>query len=87
MERLKKLTALRGVSGFEDEVRAYVLQEAEELADEVRVDALGSVIALKKGTEHPEKVVMVAAHMDEVGFIITSVEIGGLCALPTAGRD
>ena len=50
MERLKKLTALRGVSGFEDEVRAYVLQEAEGLADEVRVDALGSVIALKKGT-------------------------------------
>lgn len=85
MERLKKLTALRGVSGFEDEVRAYVLQEAEELADEVRVDALGSVIALKKGTEHPEKVVMVAAHMDEVGFIITSVEDRGTLRFATVG--
>ncbi len=85
MERLKKLTALRGVSGFEDEVRAYVLQEANLLADEVRVDALGSVIALKKGTVHPEKVVMVAAHMDEVGFIITSVEERGTLRFATVG--
>lgn len=85
MERLKKLTALRGVSGFEEEVRAYVLEEAKQLADEVRVDALGSVIALKKGTEHPEQVVMVAAHMDEVGFIITTVEERGTLRFATVG--
>ena len=85
MEHLEKLVALRGVSGFEDEVRAYVVKEAKKLADEVRIDALGNVIAIKKGSLQPEKTVMVAAHMDEVGFIITSVEERGTLKFETVG--
>ena len=85
MEHLRELTARRGVSGFEDEVREYIIAQCEKLADEVRVDNLGNVIATKKGTKHPEKVVMAAAHMDEVGFIITGIEERGTLRFATVG--
>lgn len=85
---LKELLALRGVSGHENEVRAFILEQAKPLADAVTVDALGSVIAYKKAKKDGAKTVMFDAHMDEVGFIIQYVcEDGLLRYLPVGGID
>lgn len=76
LERLCNATA---VAGDEREVRSIVLEQVRPLADEVHVDALGNVIAVRhaKNTDHPMRV-MLDAHMDEVGFLIASDEENGL---------
>ncbi|MDR3085012.1 MAG: M42 family metallopeptidase [Christensenellaceae bacterium] len=88
--RLKELCELRGVSGDEGAVRAFILKELEGLADEVTVDALGSVIAVKRakeGAKNPKRL-MLAAHMDEVGFIVQYVRDDGLLRYePVGGID
>ena len=48
MELLKELSESFGAPGFEDEIRAVVLREIKKLVDEVKIDALGNVIALKR---------------------------------------
>ena len=75
---LEKLSNAIGVSGDERAVRMMVLKEIEGHADEIKVDALGNVLATKKGSStgsgeaKPNRLkVMLAAHMDEVGFMIT----------------
>ncbi|MCX7749006.1 MAG: M42 family metallopeptidase [Clostridia bacterium] len=73
---LKELTELNGVSGNEDEVRNYIKEKALSLADEVKIDSIGNVIAYKKG-KSSKKRVMLSAHMDEVGFMITGYGEGG----------
>lgn len=75
---LERLCNASGVTGDEREVRAIVLEEVRPLADEVIVDALGSVIAVRRAkVENPLRV-MLDAHMDEVGFLIVADEEGGL---------
>jgi len=71
LDTLKTLCGLTGVSGWEDEVRDYILERALPHADEVITDPMGNLFVLKKGAVSPEKPVMVCAHMDEVGVIIT----------------
>jgi len=72
---LRELTQASGVSGYEDEVRAIVRRAYEPLADSLRSDALGNLIALKKGTgSAPCRSIMLAAHMDEIGLMITGYE-------------
>lgn len=83
-ELLKRLTAARGVSGNEDQVRQLVIDEITPLADKVYVDRMGSVIGFKKGTCSDRKV-MLCAHMDEVGFIITKIEDNGMLKFETVG--
>lgn len=70
LDLLWQLSDLSGVPGNEDAVREFVLRELEGLADEVRVDALGNVIAVRggQGGEGRERV-MLSAHMDEIGFL------------------
>ncbi len=86
---LRELTALRGVSGNEDAVRDYILEKVKELADEVRVDRMGNVIATKKARLEPNgHHVMLAAHMDEVGMMIVGVNENGLLSYkPVGGID
>lgn len=67
LERLCNATA---VSGDEHEVRQIVLEEVKLIADEVKVDALGNVLATKFGRGENRVRVMLAAHMDEIGFMI-----------------
>jgi tetrahedral aminopeptidase len=76
---LERLCNASGVTGDEREVRAIVLEQVRPLADEVRVDALGNVLAIKHavGVENPLRV-MLDAHMDEVGLMIVADEEGGL---------
>ncbi len=85
IKNLEKLSNLPGVSGNEDAVRSYILEKIEGLADEVSVDNTGSVIAVKKGSSPTKRRLMVCAHMDEVGLIITSVSEDGLLHFATVG--
>lgn len=83
---LKAICEAPGVSGFERRIRELVLREVRGLADEVKVDNMGNVMAIRKG-KSPKRV-MVAAHMDEIGFIVNHIdEKGFLRFLPLGGFD
>jgi endoglucanase len=85
---LKELSEALGVSGHEDDVRKKILGALNGLVDEHRIDALGNLIALKRGTGQAHRKVMVAAHMDEVGLMIVHVEKeGSLRFRPVGGID
>jgi putative aminopeptidase FrvX len=75
---LKRLSEAVGVSGREDEVRQIIIDAISDQVDEFRVDSIGNIIALKKGDSSSDLKVMVAAHMDEVGFMISQIEENGL---------
>lgn len=84
---LKELCLLNGTSGDERAVREYIIEKIRGKCD-YKVDALGSVVALKKGKKTPDKKVMLCAHMDEVGFIITHItDEGYLKFSPVGGID
>jgi putative aminopeptidase FrvX len=82
---LRELTEAFGVSGYENEVRDLIKKEIEELVDEITIDALGNLIALKKGTGPAHRKVMLAAHMDEVGLQVTKIEKEGLIRAKVLG--
>jgi len=75
---LEKLCRAVGVSGGEGEVRKIVLDEIKSSVDEVKVDALGNVLATKKGRGAKRLRVMLDAHMDEVGFMLVADDGEGL---------
>ncbi|NLB41659.1 MAG: M42 family metallopeptidase, partial [Clostridiales bacterium] len=77
VEVLKRQTEAGGVAGNENEVRAIVIELASKTGAEVSVDRMGNVIARKPGKEGAKKV-MLAAHMDEVGVIISSISENGM---------
>jgi putative aminopeptidase FrvX len=86
-ELIKKLTEAYGPSGHEEPIREIIREEVEPLADELRIDALGNLTALKRGSGQGKKV-MLAAHMDEIGLIISYVdEKGFLRFQPIGGID
>ena len=68
---LKEICEIAGAPGFESRVREIVLREIRPLCDDISIDNMGNVTAVKKGRER--KKVMVAAHMDEIGFIVTHI--------------
>jgi putative aminopeptidase FrvX len=82
---LSRLSNAFGPSGCEQEVRQVVLDAIADKVDEVQVDHLGNVIALQKGTGCPGHKVMVAAHMDEVGLMITHADESGLLHFTKVG--
>lgn len=88
---LKRLSEASGVSGYEGEVRAIVVEEFGKYADDVRVDRLGNVIALKRGegggTTSSRHSVMLAGHMDEIGLMVTDIEKGFLRFTSVGGFD
>ncbi|MBR4099297.1 MAG: M42 family peptidase, partial [Clostridium sp.] len=71
LDLLKQLCTLPGVSGDEDQVRDFIRVQAAPWADEIRTDALGNLIVFKKGAKSTGNKLLLAAHMDEVGVIIT----------------
>ncbi len=83
IDLLRELTEAHGVSGFEDAVRTIVRRELEPLVDELRTDRMGNVIAYKKGSGGPK--LMIAAHMDEIGFVVKYIEKDGFLRLKTMG--
>ncbi|MCK5922596.1 MAG: hypothetical protein KAG66_16765, partial [Methylococcales bacterium] len=82
---LQKLSNAVGVSGAEKEVRLLIKDEIADHVDEWRVDSMGNLIALKKGTGALDLRVMVDAHMDEVGMMITEVDAQGTAKFMNVG--
>ncbi|MFC1713740.1 M42 family metallopeptidase [Candidatus Poribacteria bacterium] len=79
---IKRLTEEYGPSGYEEKVVAAIKEEIAPFVDEVSVDKLGSLVAVKKGDGAK---VMLAAHMDEIGLIITHVDKKGFLRFSTVG--
>jgi tetrahedral aminopeptidase len=84
LDLVQKLLDAPGIGGREDRVREIVKQEMESLVDEVSFDALGSVIGVKKGSGNGPKV-MLAAHMDEIGFMVKYIDDNGFVRLQNVG--
>ncbi|PLS14885.1 peptidase M28 [Bacillus sp. M6-12] len=80
----KTLTELPGVPGNEHSVRKFMRQELEKYSDEIIQDGLGSIFGVKKGDDTGPRV-MVAGHMDEVGFMVTSITDNGMIRFQTLG--
>ncbi|MCD8374720.1 MAG: M20/M25/M40 family metallo-hydrolase [Oscillospiraceae bacterium] len=85
LETLKTLCSLGGVSGSEDEVREYILARCLPYADSIDTDALGSLCIFKRGAVAPAKEIMLCAHMDEVGLIVTSIDECGVLRFDCVG--
>ncbi len=82
---LRRLCAAPGIAGREDRVRAVVVDELRPLVDDLRIDTLGNVVATKRG-DGPR--VMIAAHMDEIGFFVSHIDDRGFLRLqPVGGFD
>ena len=82
---LKELCLTNGVSGFENPIRAKLVEKCRPYADEMSVDTMGNLIVFKKGKKHNAPKLMLAAHMDEVGFVITKIEDSGVLRFQEAG--
>ena len=83
-ELIKKLVEAYGPSGFEDGMRDLIRPEIETHVDEISVDAMGNLIALKKGDGSGLKV-MLAAHMDEIGVMVSHVTKEGFLRFTNIG--
>ena len=82
MELLKKLTNTFGPSGRENNIKDTITEEIKPYADEIITDALGNLIAHKKGTKDK---IMIAAHMDEIGIIATVIDENGFIRFSAVG--
>ena len=82
---LERLSNACAVSGDEGEVRKIVLSEVRPHANEVKVDALGNVLVTKRGSGWDPMRVMLAAHMDEVGLMLTHTNGGGIYRFEIVG--
>lgn len=87
VELIKELCETPGVPGREERLRAVVRREMAGLVDEIRVDALGNLIGVKRNEGAPK--LMIAAHMDEIGYIVSYIdkEKGWLRLQPLGGHD
>ena len=84
IDLIKKLVEVFGPSGFEDQVRELIRAEIAPYADEIRVDAMGNLIALKRG-DGTGKRVMVSGHMDEIGVMVTHITEQGFLRFTNIG--
>ena len=85
LNTLKELCLLNGVSGDEDEVRRYITAKAVKHATNLRADPLGNLIVFKKGKKSTENRLMLCAHMDEVGVIVTRITDEGFLKFDFVG--
>lgn len=81
---LKKLTEASGVSGNEKEVRDIIIAEIKDHVDDLKIDKLGNIIAYKNGKPSSKKL-MITAHMDEVGLMVTDIDDKGFIKFTTVG--
>ena len=88
LELLKALSEARGVSGNEGAVRRILRETIEDQVDELRVDHLGNLLAMKRPaqpTGDPPLRVMVSAHMDEIGFMVVHIDNEGMLKFRSIG--
>jgi len=83
---LKEICEIPGAPGFEKPIRDRILKEIAQSVDETYIDNLGNLVAIKRGMDNPDgKKVMVAAHMDEIGFIVSHIDDNGFVRFNTLG--
>ena len=82
-ELLAELCTAPGAPGFEEPIRKVVLRELEGLCDEVKLDNMGNVYAIRRGKS--DKAAMIGAHMDEIGFMVTHIDDKGFIRFTTLG--
>lgn len=82
---LKELCMTNGISGDECNIRDLILCEIKPYSQEIMVDALGNIIAFKKGKNRAKNKLLISAHMDEVGFIVTYITDDGLIKFDEVG--
>lgn len=83
-QRLERFTQTPGPSGYEDEIRAVIAAALEDRVDEMRTDALGSLVGFRSGANH-DQTLLLAAHMDEIGLMVTHVEEKGFVRFTSVG--
>lgn len=81
---LKELCSIDGTSGREEDVRSFIINQIQDFC-EYRVDPMGNILVFKKGKNIPKNKVMLSAHMDEVGFIVTYITEDGYIKFDTVG--
>lgn len=81
---LKLVCEAEGAPGFENKIRKIVINELKQYVDDYHIDNLGNIITFKKGAQSDKKV-MCAAHMDEIGFIVTHIDENGFIRFHTLG--
>lgn len=79
---LEKATQINSVSGSENEIRKFISDNVKKYCDELSLDAMGNLIAHKKGSG---KKIMFAAHMDEIGIIVTDIDDKGFVRFSSVG--
>lgn len=84
-DTIKKLVEAYGPSGHEDQIRALIREEIENLADEIRVDALGNLIARRGEPTDRGLKVMLSAHMDEIGVMVAYIDEKGFARFTRIG--
>ncbi len=81
---VKKYQNAFSVSGYETELAEIIKNDLSAVCDEINIDAMGNVIALKRGKD-PSKKLMIASHMDEIGFMVTNIEENGMIRVAPIG--
>jgi len=82
---LKKICETAGAPGHEKQIRDLIVKTIKPYVDEYHIDNLGNIVSVKKGSKTSHDKVMVAAHMDEIGFVVTHIEDGGFVRFHTLG--
>ncbi len=77
-----RLSNAHGIAGYEDEIREIIKAELEDYVDEIKVDKLGNIVCIKNGNEFKQ---MIAAHMDEIGFMVKFIEDSGFLRITPIG--
>lgn len=85
LDQMKALTEFHGAPGFEQEIKAYIKEQMEPYADDFIYNRMGGFYAVKKSNKENAKKVMIAAHMDEVGFMITEITSNGMLHFTNLG--
>jgi endoglucanase len=94
LDKLRELCLINGISGDEGKVRDYIISKIKDKCT-FEVDPMGNILAFKKGKNTPKNKVMLSAHMDEVGFIVTYIcdngfikftNVGGIDSKVAVGR-
>ncbi|MDX1651400.1 MAG: M42 family metallopeptidase [Brumimicrobium sp.] len=83
LELLEKICQTPGAPGYEQKIRNVILGEIRDLVDEVELDNMGNIYAIKRGKS--DKKIMIGAHMDEIGFIVTHIDDKGFIRFHTLG--
>ncbi len=83
LQLLERIVQTPGAPGFEKRIRDLIIGEVKPLVDEIELDNMGNIYAIKRGKS--DKKIMIGAHMDEIGFIVTHIDDNGFIRFHTLG--